>query len=149
LESSHVIPALIRKCIEGKKGGQTKIITWGTGKATREFLYVKDAAEAIVIATEKYNKPEPLNIGAGQEISIHDLVYLIKELVGFEGEIAWDTTKPDGQPRRCLDTTRTYQELGWKASTPFSEGLRETIVWFQSQYEAVMERERRSNKEKH
>jgi GDP-L-fucose synthase len=148
LESSHVIPALIRKCIEGKKGGQTKIITWGTGKATREFLYVKDAAEAIVIATEKYNKLEPLNIGAGQEISIHDLVYLIKELVGFEGEIAWDTTKPDGQPRRCLDTTRTYQELGWKASTPFSEGLRETIAWFQSHYEAVIERERRSNKGK-
>lgn len=132
LETSHVIPALIRKCVEMKKGDQKKITAWGTGKATREFLYVKDAAEAVVIATEKYDKPDPLNIGAGQEISIYDLVYLIKELVGYAGEVEWDSTKPDGQPRRCLDTTRAWKELGWKARTPFREGLRETIDWFLS-----------------
>lgn len=130
LETSHVIPALIRKFIEAKRSGQKKITAWGTGRATREFLYVKDAAEAVVMAGEKYNKPDPLNIGAGQEISIHDLVYLIGELVGFEGEVEWDTTKPDGQPRRCLDTTRAWQEMGWKAQTPFREGLRQEIEWY-------------------
>jgi GDP-L-fucose synthase len=131
-ETSHVIPALILKCIEAKRSGQKKITAWGTGRATREFLYVKDAAEAVVIATEKYDKPDPLNIGAGQEISIYDLVYLITELVGYAGEVEWDSTKPDGQPRRCLDTTRAWKELGWKARTPFCEGLRETIDWFLS-----------------
>jgi GDP-L-fucose synthase len=128
--SSHVIPALIKKCCDALKSGQSEIVVWGTGKATREFLYVEDAAKGIVLATERYNKPDPVNLGAGFEISIHDLVHLIARLTGFTGTITWDTTKPDGQPRRCLDTSRAEQEFGFKATTAFEEGLRRTIDWY-------------------
>lgn len=130
LNTSHVIPALIRKCIEAKKRGDDHIVVWGTGAATREFLYVEDAAEGIVLATERYDKPEPVNLGSGQEISIRDLVELIKDMTGFKGDVVWDTTKPDGQPRRCLDTSRAWEEFGWKAKTPLHEGLKKTIQWF-------------------
>ncbi len=133
--SSHVIPALIRKCVDAPrgqtpKGPVPKILVWGTGKPTREFLYVEDAAEAIILATEKYNKSEPVNIGAGFEISIKDLVKLIVKLTGFKGKIVWDKSKPDGQPRRCLDTSRAAKEFGFKAKTPFEAGLRKTIEWY-------------------
>jgi len=128
--SSHVIPALIKKCCDAITSGQREIVVWGTGKATREFLYVEDAAEGIVLATERYEKPDPINLGAGFEISINDLVHLIAKLTGFAGTITWDTTKPDGQPRRCLDTSRAAQEFGFKATTPFEAGLRNTIEWY-------------------
>lgn len=127
--SSHVIPALIKKCCDAIKNGESEIVVWGTGEATREFLYVEDAAEGIVLATERYNKPEPVNLGAGCEISIDDLVHLIAKLTGFTGTITWDTTKPDGQPRRCLDISRAEREFGFRAATPFEEGLRKTIDW--------------------
>ncbi len=117
--SSHVIPAIIKKCCDAITAGQREIVVWGTGKATREFLYVEDAAEGIVLATERYDKPDPVNLGAGFEISISDLVHLIARLTGFTGTITWDTTKPDGQPRRCLDTSRAEKEFGFKATTPF------------------------------
>jgi GDP-L-fucose synthase len=129
--SSHVIPALIKKCCDAITAGQREIIVWGTGKATREFLYVEDAAEGIVLATELYDKPDPVNLGAGFEVSIHDLVHLIARLTGFTGTITWDATKPDGQPRRCLDTSRAERELGFKARMPLEEGLRMTIEWYQ------------------
>jgi GDP-L-fucose synthase len=140
LDSSHVIPALIRKCIDAMSQADTQpkpqpvhfVTVWGTGKATREFLYVEDCAEAIVLAAEKYNKPEPINIGAGFEISIEDLVELIAKLAGFKGEIVWDASKPDGQPRRMLHTTRAFEEFGFKARTPLEEGLRKTINWYLS-----------------
>lgn len=134
LETSHVIPALIRKCVEAKRQNLPKITAWGSGKATREFLYVEDAADAIVTAAEKYEKSDPVNLGAGQEISIHDLVYLIKEIVEYKGEVEWDSSKPDGQPRRCLDTTRAQKEFGWHASTSFREGLQKTVEWFLQTY---------------
>jgi len=130
LETSHVIPALIRKCVEAKGSGNPKIVVWGTGKATREFLYVEDAAEGILLAAERYNKPDPVNLGAGFEISTADLVEKVAEITGFEGEIVWDKTKPDGQPRRKLDTSRAEQEFGFRAQTPFDEGLRRTIEWY-------------------
>jgi GDP-L-fucose synthase len=126
-KSSHVIPALIKKCFDAIKEGKGEVIIWGTGKATREFLYVEDCAEAIVLATEKYNKSEPVNIGAGFEISIRDLTELIAKLTGFNGNIVWDTTKPDGQPRRCLDTSKAEKKFGFKARTNFEEGLKKTI----------------------
>jgi GDP-L-fucose synthase len=129
-ESSHVIPALIKKCVDAVESGEDRIVVWGTGQASREFLYVEDAAEAIVLATEKYDKPEPLNIGAGFEIKIKDLVSLVVELTGFRGEIVWDTTKPDGQPRRRLDVSRAEKEVGFKTKTDFREGLRKTIEWY-------------------
>ena len=129
--SSHVIPALIKKCVDAKRNKDQEIIVWGTGKATREFFYVEDAAEAIVLATEKYNKSEPINIGAGFEISIRDLTELIVELTGFKGKITWDATKPDGQPRRMLDTTRARNEFGFQAKTGFREGLQKTIEWYE------------------
>jgi GDP-L-fucose synthase len=129
-KSSHVIPALIRRFAEAKEKKQKEVVVWGTGKATREFLYVKDAAEAIVKATLKYDKPDPVNIGAGFEISIRDLAHKIKSIVGYTGRIVWDTTKPDGQPRRMLDTTRARKEFGFTAHTDFDKGLRETIKWF-------------------
>lgn len=132
LESSHVIPALIRKCVEAVDRGDKEIVCWGTGSATREFIYVDDAAEAIVSATEQYNGNEPINIGSGMEISIKDLVELIVKLTGFTGEIVWDSTKPDGQPRRCLDVTRAKQEFGFEAQTKFEDGLRQTIEWFRN-----------------
>jgi GDP-L-fucose synthase len=150
-ESSHVIPALIRKCIEAKTGVSSKeyavsnnaadsvvpttdsppaVVVWGTGKATREFLYVEDCAEAIILAAEKYSNPDPVNIGAGFEISIKDLVELIAKFTGFKGGIVWDNTKPDGQPRRMLDTSKAEREFGFKAKTSFEEGLRKTIDWY-------------------
>jgi len=130
LETSHVIPAIIRKCVEAIKNKRDEIVIWGTGKPTREFLYVEDCAEAIVLATERYNKPEPVNLGAGFEISIKELVELIAEFTGFKGKIIWDTSKPDGQPRRSLDTSRAEEEFGFKAKTLFEEGLRKTIDWY-------------------
>jgi GDP-L-fucose synthase len=130
LESSHVIPALIRKCWEAKQARAGEITAWGTGNATREFLYVEDAAEGIVAAAEKYEKSELVNLGSGQEISIRDLVELICASVGFEGAVKWDPTKPDGQPRRCLDTSRAATEFGWRAKTKLRDGMRKTIAWF-------------------
>ena len=129
-ESSHVIPSLIKKCVDANLKNEKEIVVWGTGNATREFLYVKDAAEAIVLATEKYNKSDPVNAGAGFEISIRKLVELIVELTNFKGRIIWDETKPDGQPRRMLDTTRAFKEFGFKAKTGFKEGLKKTIEWY-------------------
>jgi GDP-L-fucose synthase len=128
--SSHVIPALIKKCCDAIKRGDKEIVVWGTGKATREFLYVEDAAKGIILAAEKYNKSDPVNLGAGFEISIKDLVKLIAKLTGFRGKIIWDKTKPDGQPRRCLDTSRAKKEFGFVAKTTFEEGLRETVEWY-------------------
>ncbi len=129
-KTSHVIPALIKKCMDAVKNNKKEIVVWGTGSPTREFLYVEDAAEAIVLATEKYNKAEPVNIGAGFEISIKELVRLIARIIGFKGKIVWDKTKPDGQSRRCLDTSRARKEFGFKAKTQFEEGLRRTIEWY-------------------
>ncbi len=130
LETSHVIPALIRKCVQSKQSNLPKLVTWGTGQATREFLYVEDAAEGIVLAAEKYDRSDPVNLGAGTEISIRELVELIKSLVDYEGDVEWDVTKPDGQPRRTLDTTRAWKEFGWRANTPLRLGLQRTISWF-------------------
>jgi len=130
--SSHVIPALIKKCVEAVKTGAKDIPVWGTGKATREFLYVEDCAEAIVLATERYNAPEPVNIGAGFEISIKDLVELIAKLTGFKGKLVWDASQPDGQPRRMLDTSRATKEFSFKSATGFKEGLNKTIDWYKS-----------------
>ncbi len=128
--SSHVIPALIRKCIEAKENGEDHIIVWGDGSPTREFIYVEDAAKAIALATERYNKSDPVNIGSGFEISIKDLVKKIARMTGFEGELVWDTTKPNGQPRRALDTNRANKEFGFEAKTDFEEGLARTIAWY-------------------
>ena len=129
-EDSHVIPAIIRKCVEAKEKNEDKIIVWGDGTATREFLYVEDAAEGIVLAAEKYNKPDPLNLGSGVEISIKNLVHKIAKYTGFNGKIEWDTTKPNGQPRRCLDVSKVYKEFGFKAKTNFDDGLNKTIQWY-------------------
>jgi len=129
-ESSHVIPALIKKVAEAKKHNQDYIEAWGTGKATRDFLYVKDAAEGIILAAEKYDKGDPVNLGSGMEISIKELAELICKLMEFKGEIRWDVSKPDGQPRRCLDVSRAEKEFGFKAMTNFEEGLKTTIQWF-------------------
>jgi GDP-L-fucose synthase len=128
--SSHVIPALIKKCVDAVERGERAIEVWGTGSATREFLYVDDAAEAIVLAAEKYNGREPINLGSGHEISIRDLVNMIAKETGFDGEIIWDASKPDGQPRRVLDVTRAAELLGFRARTDFVEGLRRTIGWY-------------------
>lgn len=135
--SSHVIPALIKRCTDAVRRKETEIVVWGTGSATREFFYVEDAAEAIALATERYDKPEPVNIGAGFEISIRDLVGLIVELTGFQGRIVWDKSKPDGQPRRMLDTTRAYREFGFQARTDFREGLQKTIDWYRAQSDTL------------
>lgn len=129
-EDSHVIPATIIKFLTAVKNGDPTVEAWGTGKASREFLYVDDAAKAIVMATEKYNKSEPVNIGAGREISIKELYTIIAELTGFKGEIKWDTSKPDGQPRRCLVTSRAKDEFGFEARTEFRDGLKKTIDWY-------------------
>ncbi len=129
-EKSHVIPALIKKCFEAIHAGADHIDVWGTGAASREFLYVEDCARAIVQATQHYDKPEPVNIGAGREISIRELVELISELSGFRGEIRWDPSKPDGQPRRCLDVSRAEREFGFRAQTDFRHGLLKTINWY-------------------
>ena len=138
LETSHVIPALIRKCWEAKQARAAEILAWGTGSATREFLYAEDAAEAIVLAAEKYAKSDLVNLGAGEEISIRDLLEQIRSLVGFEGNLRWDATKPDGQPRRGLDTSRALAEFGWRAKTSLHDGLRKTIQWFESNVKLAM-----------
>jgi len=138
LVTSHVIPALIRKCWEAKQARAGEIVAWGTGSATREFLYVLDAAEAIVLAAEKYEKPDLVNLGSGEEISIRDLLEQIRSLIGYEGALRWDTTKPNGQPRRSLDTSRALAEFGWRAKTPLRDGLRETIRWFESNTRLAM-----------
>jgi GDP-L-fucose synthase len=130
LESSHVIPALIRKCVEAKENNDEHIVLWGDGSPTREFLYVEDAAEGIVLATERYNGSEPVNLGTGEEISISDLAQLIAGVVGFSGRIVWDTTKPNGQPRRCLDTSRAQQYFGFQAQQGLREGVAKTLAWF-------------------
>lgn len=130
-KSSHVIPALIKKCIDAREAGKNSITVWGTGKATREFLYVEDAARGIVMATEKYDGAEPVNLGAGFEISIKDLVQKIKKYTGFKGKLEWDTEKPDGQPRRCLDVSRAEEYFGFRADTNFDEGLKKTIEWYE------------------
>ncbi|MBI1798042.1 MAG: GDP-L-fucose synthase [Candidatus Eisenbacteria bacterium] len=129
-ETSHVIPALIRRCVEAAEADAESIDVWGTGKATREFLYVEDAAQGIVMALERLLDSEPVNLGAGREISIRDLVGEIARLCGFKGKLRWDASKPDGQPRRCLDTTRAKERLGWSATTPFEQGLERTIAWY-------------------
>lgn len=131
-ESSHVVAATIKKCVDAVEEGKEEITVWGTGKATREFLYVEDAAEAIVLAAEKYNKSEPVNIGSGSETSIKDLVNLVAELTGFKGKIVWNPSKPDGQPRRCLDTSKAEREFGFKAKSSLEDGLRKTIKWHRS-----------------
>ena len=136
LETSHVIPALIRKCLEAKERGEDQVVLWGDGSPTREFLYVEDAAEGLVLAAERYNGPEPFNLGSGQEIPIKDLAELIARLTGFRGKIVWDTSKPNGQPRRALDTSRAEQYFGFRAQTPFEEGLRRTIEWYQERRKA-------------
>ncbi|HJQ72515.1 MAG TPA: GDP-L-fucose synthase [Actinomycetota bacterium] len=130
LESSHVIPALIRKCVEAEERGDDVIEVWGSGEPTREFLYVEDAADGIVAAGERYEGAEPVNLGTGREISIRDLATLIAERTGFRGSFAWNATKPDGQPRRALDVSRARDEFGWTARVPFEEGLEATISWY-------------------
>jgi GDP-L-fucose synthase len=129
-ENSHVIPAMIRKCVEAQECGADEIICWGDGSPTREFLFVEDCAEAIALAAERYDKPDPVNIGAGFEISIKELVELIGELTGFRGRVTWDTSKPNGQPRRCLDISRAEREFGFRARTSFREGLARTVAWY-------------------
>jgi GDP-L-fucose synthase len=131
LETSHVIPALIRKCLEAKAKQDKKIVAWGTGNVSREFLYVEDAADGILRATEYYDKPEPVNLGCGEEITIRELAHMIQALTGFSGEIEWDPSKPDGQPRRCLDTSRAEREFGFRARTQLREGLSRTILWYE------------------
>jgi len=128
--SSHVIPALIRKCVEAKENGDDHIVVWGDGSPTREFIYVTDAARGIALATERFNKSIPVNIGSGFEISIRDLVEKIAKMTGFEGDLVWDTTKPNGQPRRALDTSRAKNEFGFEAHTDFDEGLQKTVDWY-------------------
>jgi GDP-L-fucose synthase len=137
LQSSHVIPALIRKVLTAKESKSSFIEAWGTGSASREFLFVRDAAEGIALATDSYNKPEPVNLGSGHEITIRDLTNLICQLAGYEGEVRWDPTKPDGQPRRCLDTSRAKAEFGFVAKTPLKDGILETIEWFQRNKSAL------------
>jgi len=131
--SSHVIPALIKKFVEAVESGAKRVEVWGTGAASREFLYVDDAAEGIALAAERYDKPDPVNLGAGFEITIRDLATLIADLTGFTGEIVWDTAKPDGQPRRCLAVSRAEQEFGFRAKVDFREGLKATIAWYRNQ----------------
>ena len=143
-EKSHVIPALIRKFVEAKGSGAEEVEVWGSGHhegvpVSREFLYVDDAAEAIVLATERYEKPDPVNIGSGQEIAINDLVEMIGRLTGFRGRIVRDPSRPDGQPRRCLDTSRAKAEFGFVARTPFEEGLRKTIEWYERSKEVLVD----------
>jgi GDP-L-fucose synthase len=132
LQTSHVIPALIRKCIEAQERGDHQLVVWGDGSPTREFLYAEDAAEGIALATENYNKPEPVNLGSSYEISIKDLAEKIAHLTGFEGELVWDTSKPNGQPRRKLDVSRAEEEFDFRSQIDFDEGLRRTIEWYRA-----------------
>jgi len=128
--TSHVMPALIRKCVEAIDRGERRVVCWGDGSATREFLYVADCAQAIVLATERYSSPEPVNLGSGREVSMRELITVIAELAGFTGEIVWDATMPNGQPRRCLDTSRAAERFGFRATTDFREGVARTIEWY-------------------
>jgi GDP-L-fucose synthase len=132
LHTSHVIPALIRKCLEARRSGLDHITCWGTGSASREFLHVDDAAAGLVLAAEVMDDPQPVNLGTGQEISIRDLTSMIARLCGFEGEIRWDPSKPDGQPRRCVDPTLAASLLGWRAAVSLEDGLRQTIDWYRT-----------------
>lgn len=134
--SSHVIPALIRKCLEAKANGTSELVVWGDGSPTREFVYVEDAAEGILLATERYNDPDPVNIGSGFEISIKDLALTIARLTGFEGQIVFDKEKPNGQPRRALDTSRAFERFGFRAKVGFEDGLRRTIDWYRSTFQS-------------
>ncbi len=138
LETSHVIPALIRKFITARDTGGEEVVLWGDGSPSREFLYVEDAARGILDATEKYDGPEPVNMGTGREVRIRDLANMIAEMVGYKGRIVWDTTKPNGQPRRALDTTKAKKYFGWEATTPLEEGLRRTIAWYEANKEAIL-----------
>ena len=138
LESSHVIPALIRKCVEARLRGEGEIVVWGDGSPTREFLYVEDAAEGILLGAERYDGDQPVNLGSGQEISIRRLAELIVEMTGFKGRLTWDTTRPNGQPRRSLDVSRAEALLGFRAAMPFEEGLRRTIAWYQENRERIV-----------
>jgi len=138
-ETSHVIPALIRKCIEAVGRGDDRIVCWGDGSPTREFLYVEDAAEGVLLATERYDAGEPVNIGSGREIAIRDLAALIARLTGFTGRIEWDTTQPNGQPRRCLDVTRARESFGFTAATDFETGLKRTVEWYRREAERKVE----------
>ena len=142
-EKSHVIPALIRKFVDAREENEAVVTIWGSGfhegtPVSREFLYVDDAAEAVVMAAERYDKPDPVNVGSGQEIPINDLVERIREMTGYKGKIVRDTSRPDGQPRRCLDTSRAREEFGFTAATPFEEGLRKTIAWYEESREAIL-----------
>ncbi len=130
LETSHVIPALIRKCIEAQERGEKEVVLWGDGSPTREFLFAGDAADGILSAAEFYNGGEPVNLGSGREISVKELAELIARLVDFKGKLVWDTSKPNGQPRRALDTRRAFDYFGWRATVPFDEGLHQTIQWY-------------------
>jgi GDP-L-fucose synthase len=141
LATSHVIPALIRKCIEAEIKGDDEVVVWGDGSPTREFIYAADAAEGIVLATERYNKSEPVNLGSGREISIKALAELIAQQTGFSGQLVWDTSKPNGQPRRMLDTSRAKDEFNFEATTGFEEGLQATIEWFQENRDQIFARE--------
>jgi GDP-L-fucose synthase len=141
LQTSHVIPALIRKTIQAQARGEKELVVWGDGSPTREFLFVEDAADGIVTAAEKYNGAEPVNLGSGYEISIKDLAEMIGRLAGFEGKLVWDTSKPNGQPRRGLDVTRAKEYFGWQARVPFEEGMRRTIAWFKENKERIENRE--------
>jgi len=131
LECSHVIPALVRKFVDARDSNAKQVIAWGTGKPTREFLYVDDAAKGVLLAMERYDKPQPINLGSGQALSIMELANTIRDLVGFQGEIIWDTTNPDGQPQRNLDTTKAREEFGFVAETSFVAGLKKTVEWFE------------------
>jgi GDP-L-fucose synthase len=133
-DSSHVIPALIRKCIEARNNGAPTVTVWGDGSPTREFVYVEETAEGILLAAERYNAPEPVNLGSSREISIRELAETIRELVGYTGDLVWDTSKPNGQPRRKLDSTRARERFGFEAILPFTEGLRRTIAWYERQH---------------
>jgi GDP-L-fucose synthase len=134
LETSHVIPALIRKCLEAKERGDKQVVLWGDGSPTREFLYVEDAARGILLASERFNSNEPVNLGSGMEISIKELANLIRRLTGYEGEFVWDISKPNGQPRRALDVSRAEKFFGFRAQVPFEEGLRRTIEWYKQKH---------------
>jgi GDP-L-fucose synthase len=139
LHTSHVVPALIRKCVEARQRGDDHIVCWGTGAASREFLFVQDAAEGILAAAERIDNPVPINLGTGQEVSIGEVVTTIAELTGFQGRIEWDASKPDGQPRRCLDVARAKDMLGWTAAVNFREGLKRTITWYEQHQDSVRE----------
>lgn len=138
LEISHVIPAIIRKCVEARERGDESITAWGTGEPTREFLYVRDAADGILTATERYDESDPVNLGSEREISIRDLIEMIADQTEFDGEIEWDTSKPDGQPRRKLDTSRAQDRIGWQATTEFERGVERTIEWYEDHREEIL-----------